>query len=339
MKFSVATPVFNGLPWLRCCVASVRDQIEEKVESEKRKEEKLDSQSPPAISHLPSSISSTLRVEHLIQDAGSDGIEDFAHETGAEFGNRSSEIGDRRLPPTPNSHLPSPTSPYRLAICSEPDRGMYDAINRAWRRSTGDIISYLNADEQYLPETLRKVADFFAAHPEVELVFGDALLLNAQGKPLSYRRVVKPSRAHTRTVHLSTLSCAMFFRRTLLDRGFYLDDQWRAIGDAEWVWRVLGAGARTAVIPEALSAFTMTGTNLGATPASLKEAEAWRQGGSGLERRAAPLLRVIHWARKAAAGAYRKRAIDTAVFTCESPHQRVRITHEGLGSAWPGAGG
>ena len=42
-----------------------------------------------------------------------------------------------------------------LKAVSEPDAGMYDAINRAWGRAQGQILSWLNSDEQYLPGTLR----------------------------------------------------------------------------------------------------------------------------------------------------------------------------------------
>ena len=51
---------------------------------------------------------------------------------------------------------------------SEPDTSLYEAVTRAWARSHGDILSYLNTDEQYLPDTLATVAAAFAAHPEIE---------------------------------------------------------------------------------------------------------------------------------------------------------------------------
>jgi len=97
-------------------------------------------------------------VEHIIQDGGTPGIEDFAREVGAEFfrdgklvfGSRLSAFGPRR---------------YRLAIYSEADAGMYDAINRGISKMEGDLWAWINRDEQYLPGTLDYVTGWFAEHP------------------------------------------------------------------------------------------------------------------------------------------------------------------------------
>src|SRR5882757_1252682 len=80
----------------------------------------------------------------------------------------------------------------RVRAFFEKDAGMYDAINRGLRRAGGDILAYLNCDEQYLPGALARVAEFFAQHPEIDVLFGDALLVDRRGAPLSYRRMVLP---------------------------------------------------------------------------------------------------------------------------------------------------
>ena len=53
----------------------------------------------------------------------------------------------------------------RVKAFIEKDGGMYDAVNRGYRRATGDILAYLNCDEQYLPGALKAVHDFFESHP------------------------------------------------------------------------------------------------------------------------------------------------------------------------------
>jgi glycosyltransferase involved in cell wall biosynthesis len=57
----------------------------------------------------------------------------------------------------------------RLAFwASEPDQGQYDAINKGFARTTGDIMAWLNSDDKYTPWTLSVVADIFRSFPEIE---------------------------------------------------------------------------------------------------------------------------------------------------------------------------
>ena len=59
---------------------------------------------------------------------------------------------------------------------------MYDALNRGLRRARGEICAHLNCDEQYLPGTLNRVAAIFEAQPEIDIVFGDALVVVRHGE-------------------------------------------------------------------------------------------------------------------------------------------------------------
>ena len=57
----------------------------------------------------------------------------------------------------------------RLAYwVSEPDQGHYDAINKGFARSTGDIMAWLNSDDKYTPWALSVVGEIFATMPEIE---------------------------------------------------------------------------------------------------------------------------------------------------------------------------
>jgi glycosyltransferase involved in cell wall biosynthesis len=218
-----------------------------------------------------------------------------------------------------------------LSLYVEKDQGMYDAINRGLGKTRGDICSYLNCDEQYLPGALARVASFFDAHPDVDVLFGDAILIDNRGDPLSYRRTVLPTFAHVRYAHLNTPTCATFFRRRLLDRGFFFDPKWKVIGDQVWIESLLLSGIRMATLREPLSVFAFTGENLGSTKAA--EEEAQRRRGRISRWRKTPAV-ASHRIRKLFAGAYKSRKIDIEIYTVESPtvRQRKRAT---VGFSWP----
>lgn len=57
---------------------------------------------------------------------------------------------------------------YLSFWCSEPDAGQYDAINKGFSHSTGEIMAWLNSDDMYLPWTFKTVADIMSSLPNVE---------------------------------------------------------------------------------------------------------------------------------------------------------------------------
>ena len=62
---------------------------------------------------------------------------------------------------------------------SEPDNGQADAINRGFNHSTGEDHGRANWDHMYLPGALQDVARYFAAHPDVDVVYGKRLMIDA----------------------------------------------------------------------------------------------------------------------------------------------------------------
>jgi glycosyltransferase involved in cell wall biosynthesis len=253
-----------------------------------------------------------VNVEHLIHDAGTEGVKQMFDANG--------EL--------------SADAHHKAKLFIEKDSGMYDAINRGLRKAGGDICAYLNCDEQYLPGTFARVEKFFAGHPKVDVLFGDVVLVDADGQPFSYRRVVLPTRHHIRASHLSTLSAATFFRRSVLERGFYFDASLKDVGDAVWVGELLSARTPMATVPFPLAVFAFTGKNRSTFSFAQQEGAGRRTGSGSLGPLQRNAIILAHRIRKALAGAYNRRRVEIDIFTLKSPNRRQHFISENIGFRW-----
>ena len=212
----------------------------------------------------------------------------------------------------------------RVEAHVEADGGMYDAVNRGLRRARGEILAYLNCDEQYLPGTLAKVVDFFERNPAVDILFGDIVLVDERGEYLCHRKVQVPLLNHTWTCHLSTLSCAMFFRRRLTGPGgYFFNPDYRCGGDQEWMVRLLRGGVKMAALGEFTSVFTRTGANLGRDARAEAERSKLRATAPAWVRAGGPLWVLHHRLRRWRAGAYTQKPFEFALFTMQDARQRM----------------
>jgi len=254
-----------------------------------------------------------LTVEHIVQDCPSgDSL------SGPEIA--------AALQPFPNAKL-----------ASEKDAGMYDAINRGWEKATGDVLCWLNCDEQYLPGTLAKVADYFRAHPETEVLFGDAFVIDTAGNYICSRQVLKPLLYHSWICHLGTLSCATFFRRDLIKaRGFVLDTRWKSVGDADLIVRLRRKGVEMRVQRDYLSVFVDTGANMSLGSVALKEMDALAREAPGWAQALRRFWVVLHRVRRMAHGLYSVKPFAADFYTPESPRQRVRREVQNATFHWKG---
>lgn len=153
---------------------------------------------------------------------------------------------------------------------SEKDKGMYNALNKAIRRSRAEIVGHLNCDEQYLPGTLRRVLDYFAQHPDIDFVAGDFLVVDPQGELVAYRKSFQPRWPYFFSNYLYTTTCTLFYRRRVFDKVMF-DESYRSIADVIFLYNVIRAGYRGAHIPGYAATFTYSGANLSLHPVSAQE--------------------------------------------------------------------
>jgi glycosyltransferase involved in cell wall biosynthesis len=107
---------------------------------------------------------------------------------------------------------------------SEPDRGQSDAINKGWKRVTGDIVGYLNSDDLLLPGSLDRVSAFFEKNENIDFIYGNAIYINESGETIG-RLHGYPFDLHLLLLRKITIpQPAMFFRKSILDDIGYLDE-------------------------------------------------------------------------------------------------------------------
>src|ERR1700748_3664539 len=68
-----------------------------------------------------------------------------------------------------------------LIWVSEPDKGQSDAMNKAFNISTGDIIVYLNADDEFAPNAFTEIITAFKNKPDTDMVVGNLVYIHPQG--------------------------------------------------------------------------------------------------------------------------------------------------------------
>jgi len=84
----------------------------------------------------------------------------------------------------------------KLDYVSKKDKGQTDAINQGIKKSTGDIIMYLNSDDVMLPNTLNTVGEYFNNNPKAMWLTGDYFIIDEQGKKIqsfvaNYKKVLR----------------------------------------------------------------------------------------------------------------------------------------------------
>jgi glycosyltransferase involved in cell wall biosynthesis len=181
---------------------------------------------------------------------------------------------------------------------SEPDEGQAQAINKGFKRSTGDIVAWLNSDDIYLPQTLPIVADFFSYQPDVDVVYGDYHLIDHQGQVLLHKREI-PFDYNILLYGLDYISQpTTFFRKRVFETVGYLDESLHYGLDWEYWLRIASQGGKFAHIPQYLAAtrWHRQAKTLAAPPQMYAEHQAIRRRYWNKHRFQSP-----HWQRLYAA--------------------------------------
>jgi glycosyltransferase involved in cell wall biosynthesis len=129
--------------------------------------------------------------------------------------------------------------PYEVVILSEPDKGLYDAMNKGLRLATGDYLVFLNAgDTLHAADTLETIVR--SAQPLPGVLYGDTAITDEQGNFLHLRRLRPPKKLSWKSFRQGMLVCHQaFYALTDIAKNLPYDPRYRYSADVDWCIRVM----------------------------------------------------------------------------------------------------
>jgi glycosyltransferase involved in cell wall biosynthesis len=141
-----------------------------------------------------------------------------------------------------------------LSWVSEPDRGQTDAVNKGFQRAGGDLLAWLNGDDEYLPESVDRAVQLMLGRPELDAIYGTMQITDEDGR---VRREYRPAAfGWRRYLYLGDYlpTPTIIFRRSLLERVGLLDEAYVDAADYDFYLRLF-EHARVERVDEALVRF------------------------------------------------------------------------------------
>lgn len=138
-----------------------------------------------------------------------------------------------------------------VTVISEPDDGLYDAINKGIKASSGDVIVIVNDDDILLPDALAVASQAFVDDPRADMFCGQVIVgqsdTNLHDVLIGAARLQRLNpRAHAAG---SNLVNARFFRRVVFERVGMFEPRYRISADTEFLARCYLTGARVVTRP------------------------------------------------------------------------------------------
>jgi glycosyltransferase involved in cell wall biosynthesis len=138
---------------------------------------------------------------------------------------------------------------------SRPDGGQAQAINEGFKKTSGDLMAWLNSDDLLLPGAIWHVVQFFDRHPEIDVVYGHRINIDVDGLEIG-RRIMPPHDNKIVMIVDYVPQETMFWRRGIWEKaGGYVDETYQFAMDWELLLRFMQNGAAIKRLQRFLGAF------------------------------------------------------------------------------------
>ena len=154
---------------------------------------------------------------------------------------------------------------------SEPDRGLYDAMNKGMKLASGDYVWFLNAGDTLYSETVvQDMVNAVGGGNLPDILYGETLIADSEGNPLAMRRLKAPEKLSWKSFDMGMLVCHQSFlvRRAIAEP---YDMQYRFTADYDWCIRCLKKADRVFNTHLILSRFLEAGLSATNRKEALKE--------------------------------------------------------------------
>jgi glycosyltransferase involved in cell wall biosynthesis len=130
--------------------------------------------------------------------------------------------------------------PFITYWISEPDAGQSHAINKGLQRATGEIVAWINSDDQYCPGAFFTAAQYFMAHPDTGMLYGDLEIINSEDRVL-FRKKYRPVNVDDLLSGYPIPQSSAFFRKGVIRHVGLLDETLHYAMDFDLWMRIFSA--------------------------------------------------------------------------------------------------
>ncbi|MGE5526756.1 MAG: glycosyltransferase family 2 protein [Rhodospirillaceae bacterium] len=149
------------------------------------------------------------------------------------------------------------------SLIEEPDDGPADGLNKGFAAARADIFGYLNGDDRFVPGALRYVVDYFAAHPDVDVLCGAIRIIDGEGRVSPRKRTADRFDLADYAAGICTVGQqATFFRRAAFEKAGRFNAANRIAWDGELLVDMALTGARFATVRKVLGDFRVYGDSI-----------------------------------------------------------------------------
>lgn len=138
---------------------------------------------------------------------------------------------------------------------SEPDNGQTDALNKGFKRTTGEVAAWLNSDDLYTKGSMIKAVDQLMRHPDVVMVYGECQYIDEFGKPI-FRPTFRPKKCdYSRLLEGCFIAQpSVYFKKKALEQVGYINASLQYSFDYE-LWLSIARSFKIQYVKSTLSKF------------------------------------------------------------------------------------